>query len=383
MPSVLFILFWCSAALIFHNFFGFWLSVRFIALFKRDILNKERESLPSLTVIIPAHNEEMIIAEKLDSVLRQGYPAEKLEIIVASDVSTDRTVEIVHAYVSKGVTLIDFKERHGKLGALDELIPSARGEVVVVTDANVILAPEALKRLANVYSDPRVGAASGYQTVELPHRATLLREEVIYRSFEVNLKKRLSHIGLLVGAFGGFYSLRRSCFKPIGSKPMEDDIILPLEAISQGYRSLFVADAVGYEEIGGTMKEEYRRRVRMTAYNLNAAGRAIKLGARGGLLALYVVISYKVLRWLAPLIWIILAITSALLASHGTVYLAVSATVIGGIGASLIGMIGSIWGRSWGIFSHAWYFAAMNYASFPGLLLWLRGVKRYWAPRAG
>jgi len=381
LETLLLVLFWSSATLIFHNFFGFWLTLRLIALFKHDNLADEGEFLPRLTVIIPAHNEESIIAEKLDSVLSQGYPSDKLEIIVASDVSTDRTDEIVERYYSRGVTLISFKERHGKLGALDELIPRAAGDVVVVTDANVMHGPESIKKLATVYADPRVGAASGYQTVELPNQSTSLREEVIYRSFEANLKKSLGRLGLLVGAFGGFYSLRRSCFKPIGSKPMEDDIVFPLEAISQGYKSLFVADAVGYEEIGGTMNEEYRRRIRMTAYNLNALGRAIKLGFKGGVLALYVVISYKVLRWIAPLLWVILALTSGLLADRGAIYLSMAVIVISGIGAALIGLIGTINGRRWGIFSHAWYFAVMNFASLAGFPLWLKGTKSYWTPR--
>jgi cellulose synthase/poly-beta-1,6-N-acetylglucosamine synthase-like glycosyltransferase len=381
LDFILRLLFWCSAALLFHNFLGFRLSLKFLALFKRAETKPPGEFLPTLTVFIPAHNEEKDIAAKLDSVLVQGYPADKLEIIVASDVSTDRTVEIVNEYASRGVTLIEYKVRHGKLGALDELIPLAKGEVVVITDANVILADGALQRIASVYADPRVGAAGGYQTVEHPNRQTSLREEVTYRSFEVEMKKILSHFGLLVGAFGGFYSIRRLCFRPIGPKAMNDDIVLPLEVIGQRYKSLFVADAVAYEAIGDTIEEEYRRRIRMTAYNLNALGRAIKLGAKGGILALYIVLSYKVLRWLAPFLWLILAISSYCLENQGGIYRLMTWLFTIGLGAVLIGWSAALNGMRWVGFSQTYYFAKMNYATLPGTIQWLRGVKRYWAPR--
>ncbi len=383
MDLTLRLLFWCSAALIFHNFFGFRLTLLFLALFKKESEPTTGEFLPSVTVLIPAHNEEKEIAAKLDSVLSQGYPAEKLEILVASDVSTDRTNEIVRGYQTRGVTLIDFRERHGKLGALDELIPLARGEIVVITDANVILGDGSLKRLCNVYADPRVGGASGYQTVELPEQSTKLREEVLYRSFEADLKRTLSRFGLLVGAFGGFYSLRRSCFRPIGPKAMDDDVILPLEVLAQGYKVVFVPGAIGYEGIGETMGEEYRRRIRMTAYNFNALGRALRLGARAGLLALYIVVSYKVLRWLAPFLWLMLAVSSIMLASQGNVYRLVAGTFLGGLILAMIGWLGASIGRRWSPFAQTYYFAKMNFATAPGLILWLRGVKRYWGHRAG
>lgn len=336
-----------------------------------------------MTIIIPAHNEETVIGNKLESILSQDFPRERLEIIVASDVSTDRTNEIVRGFAERGVTLVEFKERHGKLGALDELIPLAKNEIVVITDANVFLAPNALKKIAEAYRDPRVGVASGFQTVELPGRATPLREEVWYRSFEAKNKNALSRIGLMVGAFGGFYSIRRQCFRAIGPKPMEDDITLPLEAIAQGYRSVFVKDAVGYEELGGTITEEYRRRIRMTAYNLNAAGRAIRLAAKRGLLALYVVLSYKIIRWLSPGFWILSVVASAFLFGKSPIYSAAAFIFTAGIAAAIIGMVGAAAGKRWGVFTQAYYFAVMNFASLPGLILWLKGVQRFWAPRAG
>lgn len=377
------LLFWGSAALLFHNFVGFGLTVRWLAAIKGRPARREMTLLPTITVLIPAHNEEAVIALKLESVLSQEYPPDRREVIIASDVSSDRTDQIVRGFESRGVTLVSLAERHGKLGVLDELIPKASGEVVVVTDANVILAPHALQRLAEAYADPAVGAASGYQTVELPGRQTPLREEVSYRNYEARLKVQLGRLGCLVGAFGGFYSLRRECFRPIGSRPMADDMVLPLEVLAQRRKVVFVPDAVGNEEIGRSLGEEFRRRIRMTAYNLNAAGRVLRLAFRGGALPLYVVVSYKLLRWVAPLLWGIVGATALLLADNAPIYTAAAGIVVSGMTMTVIGAMASLLRQRWGPFSQAYYFALMNTALLLGVIGWMRGVKRYWTPERG
>jgi len=356
--------------------------MKFLARFRQQGPEPDENYFPSLTVFIPAYNEENDIAAKLNSVLAQDYPQDKLEILVTSDVSTDRTAEIVRSFAGRGVTLIELTERHGKLGAIDRFLPEVKGEVIVVTDANVMLGKDALRKLMAVYIDPSVGAASGYQTVEHPDQKTKLREEVAYRTQEALLKTILSRFGLLVGAFGGFYSIRRECFRPIGPKPMDDDIILPLEAMAQGYKVVFVPEAVGYEAIGGTTTEEYRRRIRMTAYNFNAIGRAIRLGAKAGFGALYVVFSYKILRWLAPFFWLSLALSSLILSERSPLYSATALFFGIGFVAAGIGWLYSLQGKRIRICTQAYYFALMNFATFPGLLHWLRGVKGYWGHRA-
>jgi cellulose synthase/poly-beta-1,6-N-acetylglucosamine synthase-like glycosyltransferase len=387
VESILVWSFWTAIALLFHNFVFFGLTVRLLAWLKRDTADSspvepfDPTLLPTMTVFIPAHNEESIIAEKLETVLAQEYPADKLDVVVASDVSTDRTDEIVRSFSRRGVRLVSFTERHGKLGALDELVPQLRGDVVVITDANVMLEPEALHKLGTAYLDPRVGAACGMQTVELPSGYLPLSEEITYRDAESRLKISLSKLGCIVAAFGGLYSLRRECFRPIGSKPMEDDIILPMEVLAQRQKAVFVPEAVGREEIGGTIREEYHRRIRMTAYNFNTAGRALSLAFRAGVLPLYVFSSYKLLRWIAPLLWVTLLISSTLLHEFGRHYSVVAETMWLGVLAAALGGIGALFGKRWGLFFKAYYFALMNFATLPGLLRWAKGVQRFWAPR--
>lgn len=377
------VLFWISILLLFHNYLGLPASVWLISRFRIEPNKAEADlySLPTVSVFIPAHNEEATIGEKIESVLRQNYPSDKIEIVVASDVSTDRTNEIVHDFEQNHVKLIDFRYRHGKLGAMDEVIPTLIGEVVVITDANVILGEGALQKLVSHYVDPKVGAVSGYQTVELPGHNTSLREERSYRNYEVALKRQLSHLGCLVGAFGGFYSIRRSCFRQIGPSPMGDDVLLPLEALAQGYVTRFEAGAVGNEAIGESQGEEYRRRIRMAAYNLNGLCRSLRLGWKAGILPLYVVFSYKVLRWVGPFIWAALILISLALCVVTPFHHWVAISVLIGIATALIGWIGEAVGVRLFPFRQTFYFASMNYASFPGVVRLFRGIKPFWTPR--
>jgi len=368
--------FWLPAILLFHNYFLFGVSIALLARLKSP-REFAPQRLPSLTVIIPARNEEKVIRRTLEAILAQDYRAAPVDIVVGSDVSTDGTDSIVGEFAGLGVTLAAFRERQGKLGILDALIPAASGEVVVVIDANVQPAPNTLSKLAARYSDPAVGAVSAFQTVELPGSKTSLREESSYRNAEARLKERLGKLGTLVGAFGGCYSLRKECFRPIGAIPMADDVILPLEVLGQRRRVEFAADAVAYEEIGSSIGAEFRRRIRMTAYNLNCLGRAFRLGWRGGALAFYTVVSYKILRWFTPFLLLIPLIAAGLLVAASDVrYPAYIAAA--GVGSTLLGAAGAILSVRLPFFSSIYYFVVMNVAVLLGFFRWMRGVERFW-----
>lgn len=377
METILKAGFWFSAALLFHNYLFFGWTIRFLSVFAKP-RNFESGELPSLTIIIAAYNEEQVIGRTLDGILAQEYPTDRMQVIVGSDVSTDQTNKIVSQYASRQVRLVAFKERHGKLGILDELIPTVESDIVVVMDANILLAPGALLKIGEGYRDPAVGAVCGRQTVELPGKTTQLKEEDRYRAQEVRLKEGLSRLGVVVGAFGGFYSFRREYFRPIGSKPMVDDVILPLEVLGQHKRVVFQSDAVAYEEIGGSPAEEFHRRIRMTGYNLNGFGRALRCGANSGLLALYVVFSYKILRWLSPYLLGLWAVAAVSLFKVGLVY-RISAGLVGiALILALTGYVSSLAGKRIPISNSAYYFVLMNFALFLGLFRWMFGVKLFW-----
>lgn len=379
-------IFWTSLLLLFHNYIGICLSLMVVSAFRKkndsDTLLPASFILPTVTILVPAHNEEEVIGEKVENLLELDYPADLIEIVVASDVSTDHTVEIVNSFSDRGVKLIDYRERHGKLGIIDELIPRMNGEIVVITDANVILAKDALRRMMKKYSDPIVGTVGGDLKTVLPSGSEKLRRETTYRQFENHIKRLMSQFGAQIGLFGGFYSLRRSLFRPLGSRPVHDDVILPLEVLAQGYKAVYAENAVSIEETQRTVKAEYLRRVRMTTYNLNSISRLVGLAFRSGVKVLYLAVSYKLLRWFAPYLLALMLVSSTLLIGSSWLYNVIAALFGFGLLIAGIGGLRVRFGGKGGITTDVYHFAAMNFAAFIGIGYWIKGARKYWETRS-
>lgn len=339
--------------------------------------------LPTVTVLIPAYNEEKLIAQRIDNMLEQDYPKDKFNIVVASDVSTDRTHEIVSQYKDKNVELVIMPYRHGKLGIIDAITPKLSGEIIVITDANVRCANNALSNMMRFYADPGVGAVGGSLQLKPPFESTNVNLETDYRRFEITLKRLMGRIGKVIGIYGGFYSFRKSLFKPIikNEKPSHDDVILPLEIMQQGFKVAFAEDAGSVEETTPTIMGEFVRRVRMTAYNLNSIPRTIKLSFKSGWTAFYIAFFYKILRWLSPFMLGFLYLLSLLMFTTHISYRIIALFLSAGILLALVGFIAEKFGSKAGIATAAYHFLMMNLASYIGLAGWFKGAKKYWQPR--
>jgi cellulose synthase/poly-beta-1,6-N-acetylglucosamine synthase-like glycosyltransferase len=279
--------------------------------------------------------------------------------------------------------LINLDKRHGKLGIIDRFIPDLTGEIVVITDANVILSSDAIKTIAAAYSDPSVGSVSGELAPFPPDDARNIDREISYRLFENRLKYLMSSLGSVIGAFGGFYSIRKTLFRRLGQRPVHDDVVLPLEVLAQGFKAIHVRQAIAYEETNPTIRSEYTRRVRMTALNLNTIPRLVKTAWHAGPMALYLAIGYKACRWISPYLLLVLFTSSLILSKISVVYSVVAIVFIGGLLLAAIGWIRDKWGVTrGGLTTDLFHFTTMNIAAFKGFLLWLKGVEKYWEPRA-
>ena len=365
---------------------GTYLTLMLLSLTKRKPegnADSESDKLPRISVLIPARNEEKNIAKKIKNLLEQEYPFEKLDICVSSDDSEDRTVEIVRSFDDPRVTVVDLKQRHGKLGIIDNLLPELPGEVVVITDANVFFAIDALKFMAIAYADPGVGAVSGELSPIAPEDARNIQRELSYRHFENRLKSLMSSIGCVIGSFGGFYSLRKDLFRPLGGRPIHDDVTMPLEVLAQGYKAIHVKEALAYEETNPTIMSEYTRRVRMTALNFNTLPRLIKTAWRAGLIAFCIAVGYKACRWLSPYLLLLLFISSLVLSSISIIYKVALILFLISFALAAIGWIRDRTGMSrGGITTDLYHFTAMNVAAIQGFFTWIKGVERHWEPRA-
>jgi cellulose synthase/poly-beta-1,6-N-acetylglucosamine synthase-like glycosyltransferase len=330
---------------------------------------------PIVSIIIPAYNEEKVIGRKIENCLALDYPKDLLQVMVCSDCSSDHTVSIAMGYTARGVTVIDYHDRSGKTGVINKSIPLAKGEIVVLTDANTMFKPDAIKNLISMYTSERVGAVLGRVDLYNPGNAAALKNEIRYRDFEATLKHYEGLFGAALGAFGGLYSIRKSLYIPLPPNAYSnDDFITPLRIMQRGYRVLFDRAAISTEETGQTVAEEFSRRIRIGAGNFQAFFLLLPLlnPLSGMPFVLYV--SHKVLRWFSPflLLFIFLA-TLPLLHLKPFVWLFYAQCLCYGL--AIFGALCAKINLKIPGGSTIYHFVSMNAALLFGFFRYLRGIK--------
>ncbi len=373
------ILFWLALSLIFLSYIGGLIILKLRLWFKKPTEIPKFDGLPSISILIPAYNEADVIGDKLRNTIEQDYPPDLREIVVISDQSTDKTDEIVLGFSTAGVKLIKTDRRMGKLGILDTYVPSLSGEVIVITDANMMLSPDALKKLASYFNDPKVGLVGGNTIFRLKsQRDKSSQGELVYHNFETYAKTLMSKLGTVICVYGGFYAIRRTLYKPIGHRPGHDDVILPIEVLAAGYQTHFSVDALAFEVLGSS-KKEFQRHIRLSAYSLNSFFRVIRTSLKAGLWVFLLASISKVLRWISPYLLGLLFILLFLLIKVGIIYkIFMGLFALGGI-CFILGALLYLFGIYIFIFNAIFYFALINFSAYLGLIRWIKGIKPYWA----
>lgn len=257
---------------------------------------------PFVCVSLPAYNEEDTIRGAVEALLGADYPADRRQIVVISDASTDRTDEIVREYEEEGVELLRVEGRGGKTAAENAAIPYLRGDIVVNTDASVRVRPDALKALVRPFSDPKVGVASGRdRSVEAAGDtgADQNAGEAEYVGYEMRVRSLETGLGGIVGASGCFYAIRRELHEAPVPEHLSRDFCAALTARDHGYRSVSVSDAVCVVPRAGALACEFRRKVRTIARGMQtlAYKRHLLNPFRYGRFA-WKLWSHKAARWL-------------------------------------------------------------------------------------
>ncbi len=257
---------------------------------------------PSVSILIPAYNEEAIIARKIENTLQLDYPPEKREILVASE-SDDGTDAIVKRYEDRGVRLLPSAVRRGKVANLNRAVPDSGGEILVFTDANALLRADVLRRLVRHFADVRIGSVSGRLTYANPGGGGAGTSEGLYWGMEQIIKRASSRLFSLPGANGSIFAVRRRCYRPI-AEDRGDDFEIPIRCILDGHGSILEPEAVSVEEATGGFVQEYRRKVRIINWMLRSAWILLReaLG-RGRLLIAFQLLSHKINRWALP-VWL-------------------------------------------------------------------------------
>jgi len=280
----------CSLAALLYHYLGYPLVLAAAALFARRRAVPAGDYLPSVAVVVPCHDEEAVIAAKIGDLRGADYPADKVDVIVVSDGSGDRTAALAAA---AGARVIAWPDRRGKPAALNAGAATASAEVLVFTDANARTAPPALRELVAPLADPRVGAVCGEQAI-----ARGAAGEKVYWRYEGMLKRLEAATGSVVGADGSLYAIRRALYRPVPERRLiMDDFFISLAAVAAGYRLAYAPRAVAFEDALPTGGREFRRKSRIMAGSLAALA---ALEPRVFLRIPVQLFSHKILRWLGP-----------------------------------------------------------------------------------
>jgi glycosyltransferase involved in cell wall biosynthesis len=225
------ILFWVSVLPVLHVYVGYPLGIYVRSrLHRAGAAPKETASgeLPCVTVLIPAHNEEHWIARKIENTLALDYPCDRLQILVASDGCTDKTVEIAGRYAERGVEVNHRAERSGKTATLNRVVPTARGDIVLLTDCNALLPPETVQLLVRHFQDPSVGCVTG-EKVCMQTESSASEGEGLYWRYEAWIKNSESKLGSCLGSNGQVMAVRKALFPHI--PVIGDDFYVPMKIL--------------------------------------------------------------------------------------------------------------------------------------------------------
>jgi cellulose synthase/poly-beta-1,6-N-acetylglucosamine synthase-like glycosyltransferase len=384
------LLFWISIGLVFYTYGGYPLiliamgslrqvnsDLRF-GLGRRTRRASRHGAEPlRVSIVCAAYNEAAVIARKMRNYAELDYPIDAIEILIGCDGCTDATAALIRAAGLPNVSLYEFAERSGKAAVLNQLLPRARGDIVVFCDANTELEPDAIRSLVRHFARPEIGCVCGELRLRSGGQAS---GEHLYWRFETLLKFLESRVNMLVGANGALFAIRRSLFVPIPVDGIVDDFLIAMNVRAAGFRVVYDPEAIASEEVALNARQEFRRHVRIGAGNFHAlryTWRLLKPTAGGVALAFW---SHKVCRWLVPL-FLATAQTAAMMLAHDLLYGLAASLGLLLVALALVGHGLGLRARYWAPASIPYYFLSMNLALLLGLIAFVRGTQSIvWTP---
>ena len=370
-------LFWVCVACVLYAYAGYPLILAAASLIlpRRPAWTaKSPAEWPRVAIVVPSYNEATVLGRRLHNLQALQYPADRLEIFVGSDASTDRTTDVVSAAGDVRVHVIAMPSRGGKTPLLNKLVAHASADLIVFTDANSEFAPDALEHLVRPFADPAVGCVTG-ELVYLNRRDPAVRAgEGLYWRLENYIKERESAFGGTLVATGAIYALRRQIWEPLPAG-ISDDSVTPLLALSQGYRVIVEPRARAYE-LAARLSEEYDRKSRMVTRQLGAHRRVGYFLRPFRPVLAFRLASHKLLRWLVPF-FLIGAVFSNLFLLDTPLYRLTLAAALAGVLLFAVGRAAMKRGLRLPAPLRLWvYFCTVNAAAFAGVLDFVRGRHR-------
>ncbi len=318
--------FWLSAGIIFYSYAIFPLIISLLTK-KKKITEKKynnSDNLPFVSILISAFNEEDVIEKKIYSIFNTTYPLDKIEVLVGSDASTDNTDTIMKILLKQYPKLkfFPFKDRRGKGNVINNLYEKSKGDILLLTDANVILEQNTIFELVKYFKDESVGLVDSRMINTNLQKDGISFQERAYITREVYIKHNESILwGTMMGPFGGCFAIRKELYSKVPSNFLVDDFYINMKVLEKGYKSINNLSAKVYEDIPNKLGDEFRRKIRIATGNFQNLRAFYKLLFRKTKGLAFCFISHKILRWLGPFFIILAFISNLILAIYSVLYL--------------------------------------------------------------
>jgi len=344
---------------------------------------KAATRLPSVSVIMSLFDEEKVISEKIRSLLLSDYPSDLIEFIIGSDASVDGTDEIIREFAASDSRIKYHRNsiRKGKAAMLNELVAMAGGNILIITDANVIFSGGTVRLLASEFASSRTGLCDATAVPSASPGYGMTRQENLYSSFETSLRRAEGEVWkAMTGPYGGCYAVRRELFPVIPENTLVDDLYVGLMVLQKGFDSFNAAEAVVSEDTQPDRADQYRRRVRIAAGSFQNLFRFGPFPS-GRVTASFAFFSHKVLRWFTPLFLTLFFMTTVILSGRSVLYFCLLAVQLILILLSTLDLMFDRFGRTLHLPRYVTQFLLMNAALTAGFVKAVRGIKNgIWEP---
>jgi cellulose synthase/poly-beta-1,6-N-acetylglucosamine synthase-like glycosyltransferase len=379
------ILFFVSAFLILHTYVIYPLLLIILGrLFKESKRSKIDNYIPFVSVLMAVHNEEKVIREKIEVLISSDYPADKIEILVGSDSSDDRTNEILDDLKIKfpSLKIIYFEERNGKPAVINRLSYEARGEILIITDANVIPDKNSIRKLVNNFSDKTIGLADSRLINTGIKKDGISLPEVAYLSIEMIIKNIEGRLwGTMMGPFGGFYAVRKDSYEPLSRNTLADDFRICMNVIRKGEKAISDHEALVYEDVSNSLVEEFFRKVRISAGNYQNLKHFAFLLFKPFSMWSFCFISHKLLRWITPFLWLVVVVSNILLINNSFLFLLLIILQVFFLLLPALDILLQKFGINLVPLRFFTHLYSMNIALFVGFIKFIQGIRSgVWTP---
>jgi poly-beta-1,6-N-acetyl-D-glucosamine synthase len=373
------LIFWGSVGLILYTYVFYPLILYVLYRLKGSVPARVSSYRPTVSLLISAYNEEKVIEEKLNNVLKIDYPKEKFVVLVGLDGCSDNTHAIIKKFENSIVRAIAFKERRGKAAVLNDLVDRAESEVLVFSDANTLYEPTAITNMVRHFDDPEIGGVCGKLELHAHNKNAGSIGESMYWQYENMLKLMEGTIHTTIGATGAIYAIRKSLYKVLPTdKIVTDDFLIPLGVVARGTRVIYEQDAIAYEKTTENIKQEFSRKVRIGVANFVGLAEIKHLLFRKLNFVTFALWSHKLIRWLVPFLLCFLLLSNLMLVVTGGSIVYSVLLLLQGVFYSIagIGFVLDHFKIYSGLLGYPYFFVSMNWALMLGFFRYILNRKK-------